>query len=216
MESLPAVLRTGSAVGWSAARSSVVIMGTSRPSSRIAATALGRSSVTCSGRTCPPLRTVKSIPPKPARLPRCARSRQFNCGAGFEKRQRTPRYGPPAGEAPSKRLEKERRRPKRLLILLEETHASITILSCGSPMSSMSPTTYAAAKRLPLLRPWARYRAYDAPWSGRRSPPYHAQRFRSWDRMPHPAAGGCKCFPSGKSSSKAARFLSSRWDPDGS
>ena len=68
MLSLPAAAMMGSAAGSSARRSSVVISGTSRPSARMAATALGRSSAARGGATCPPRRTVRSTPPKPARL----------------------------------------------------------------------------------------------------------------------------------------------------
>src|SRR5207248_6487239 len=92
--SLAAVVRMGTAVGSRLLTNSVVIIGTSKPSARIAATALGRSSAARCGATCPPLRTVRSIPANPARLALFANSCQVNWGTGFENRQRVPRKGP--------------------------------------------------------------------------------------------------------------------------
>jgi len=51
---------------------------------------LGRSSAARSGRTCPPWRTVRSIPPNPILLAAWASRSQFIPGKGFEKRQRVP------------------------------------------------------------------------------------------------------------------------------
>jgi hypothetical protein len=166
MPAFAAACRIGRAVGSDADTSPVVIIATAVPLPRIVSNARGKSSVTFSGKTCPPGRTVRSIASYPMSITADARSLTLRSDKCFEKKQnrrplapsaasRPPASdaakGPPvraAGDTSPARSAAEER------VVTEDSAAAPASSSHSRRVSMIPPTTCRRATRA-CGRPWS-------------------------------------------------------------
>ena len=116
MPAFAAACRIGRAVGSVGDTNPVVIIATAVPFVRIVSSARGRSSVTFSGSTCPPGRTVRSIASYPMSITAAARSLTLRSERCFEKKQKR---GPPAPAAADASAATEASAPEEVLATAE-------------------------------------------------------------------------------------------------